>query len=104
MIARTGNVTTFARMTPKMSAALVAAEACHERGGLCYTVAGWIDPGDCFKHHGPVVVSRLVWNHGYLARIGADGSAHSRRVITTKGRAWLAHARREGWIKKGGAA
>lgn len=86
-------------MTAKMMAALLAAERCDIKGGLCYTVAGWIDPDDCWNYHGPVVVSRLVWNHGYLAEKGKGRGATARRVITGKGREWLAHAREAGWVK-----
>ncbi|AID30836.1 hypothetical protein MCHK_3029 [Mesorhizobium huakuii 7653R] len=78
-------------MTPKMEAALQAAADADATGGLCYTVAGWIDPGDCWKHHGLVVVSRLVHDRGFLAEAGKRGRGpQSRRVITDAGRAYLA--------------
>lgn len=77
-------------MTPKMEAALQAAADADGAGGLCYTVAGWINPSDCWKHHGPVIVSRLVHDHGFLAESGKKGRGpQSRRVITEAGRAYL---------------
>lgn len=78
-------------MTPKMEAALQAALDADAKGGLCYTVAGWIDPDDCWKYHGPVIVSRLVHDRGFLAEAGKRGRGpQSRRVITDAGRAYLA--------------
>lgn len=80
-------------MTPKMVAALVAAAEAEPLGGLAWTGGRWIVPGR-EDGHGPVVVSRLVWNHGYLAETGAPGRGeHSRRSITKKGKAWLAAKR-----------
>ncbi|RWE95748.1 hypothetical protein [Mesorhizobium sp.] len=76
-------------MTPKMVAALQAASDADAAGGLCWTVAGWIDPGNCWEYHGPVVVSRLVWTHGYLAETGKCRGKNARRVITDAGRAKL---------------
>lgn len=76
-------------MTPKMVAALQAAANADALGGLCWTVAGWIDPGDCWKHHGGVIVSRLVWTHGYIAEVGKGNGKNARRVITAAGRAKL---------------
>lgn len=81
-------------MSPKMEAALQAALDADAKGGLCYTVAGWVDPDHCFTYHGPVVVSRLVYDRGFLAEAGAKGRGpKSRRVITEKGRAHLAAKR-----------
>lgn len=76
-------------MTPKMVAALKAAEAADDNGGLCWTVAGWINPNNCWDHHGGVIVSRLVWNHGFLAEVGKGRGKNARRVITAAGRAKL---------------
>lgn len=77
-------------MTPKMEAALEAAARAGGQG-LHWTRAGWTEPGalDC---HGPVVVSRLVHDHGYLFEAGWPGRklGLSRRVITEKGEAYLA--------------
>lgn len=81
------------KMSAKMVAALEAAERADGKGGLCYTVAGWIDPSDCWTYHGPVVVSRLVWDRGFLAENGPGRGPKARRVITAKGRAWLAEHR-----------
>ncbi len=76
-------------MTPKMEAALQAALKADAQGGLCWTVAGWIDPSDCWKYHGPVVVSRLTHDRGFLAETGRGRGKHSRRAITAAGRAYL---------------
>ncbi|RVC56469.1 MAG: hypothetical protein EOS81_05465 [Mesorhizobium sp.] len=77
-------------MTPKMEAALQAALDADAAGGLCYTVAGWIDPANCWTYHGPVIVSRLVYDRGFLSEAGKRGRGpQSRRVITPAGRAYL---------------
>lgn len=81
------------KMSPKMVAALEAAERADAQGGLCYTTAGWIDPGHCWTHHRPVVVSRLVFDRGFLALVGPKSGPRQRRVITPAGRAWLAEQR-----------
>ena len=80
-------------MSSKMVAALEAAERADAKGGLCWTVAGWIDPGDCWKYHNPVVVSRLVYDRGFLAVSGPRSGPRQRRFITKKGRGWLAEHR-----------
>jgi hypothetical protein len=77
-------------MTPKMEAALNAASLAGDEG-LRWTAAGWQTPEeDQWTYHGPVVVSRLVWTHGYLAEKGPGRGPNARRVITDKGRAYLA--------------
>lgn len=78
-------------MTPKMEAALLAAANAGDEG-LRWTRAGWRAPQeDRWTFHGPVIVSRLVHDRGFLAEAGKPGrSEASRRVITAKGRAYLA--------------
>ncbi|GAA2871740.1 hypothetical protein GGQ99_000990 [Aminobacter niigataensis] len=83
-------------MTPKMVAALKAAAAADDQGGLCWTAAGWINPGRCWDYHGGAIVSRLVWNHGFLAEAGRKTRGGQRRVITQAGRNKLAELEREG--------
>lgn len=77
-------------MTPKMEAALEAAERAGSEG-LHWTRAGWREPdGGSFDYHGGVIVSRLVHDHGFLAEAGKRGrSSESRRVITDRGREHL---------------
>lgn len=78
-------------MTPKMEAALQAALDADEKGGLCWTVAGWIDPSHCWTYHNQVSVSRLIWPHGYLVESGKRSGKNARRVITQKGRDYLSN-------------
>jgi hypothetical protein len=82
-------------MTPKMEAALEAAELAGDEG-LHWTRAGWHAPqDDRWTFHGPVIVSRLVHDRGFLAEAGKPGrSEASRRVITAKGKEYLQDKRR----------
>lgn len=72
-------------MSPKMEAALRAARRAGEEG-LHWTRAGWHSPtDDCWTYHGPVVVSRLVHDRGFLAERGRGRGENARRVITQAG-------------------
>lgn len=78
-------------MTPKMIAALTAAAAADAEGGLRWTGAGWAWSGERYEYHSGIVVSRLVFGGGFLARAGSKSPGkNARRVITDAGRAFLA--------------
>jgi hypothetical protein len=82
-------------MTPKMIAALKAAEAAGDEG-LAYFKDGWRAPGKTalFDRHDPVVVSRLLWNRKFLTASGPKSGPRQRRHINEAGRAWLAEHRK----------
>jgi len=73
-----------------MEAALLAAASADAAGGLVWTGAGWKNPAAPGDYHAGQIVSRLVWTHGFVAEVGPKSGTRQRRVITDKGRAYLA--------------
>lgn len=70
-------------MTPHQTTALCAAHLADTRGGLAYTVGGWIDPDQPQTYYQGQVVTALVSN-GYLAETGKGNNRRS--MITQQGR------------------
>lgn len=77
-------------MTPKMEDALLTAYTAGDEG-LHWTVAGWAGPNDRVgdPYHSPVVVSRLVYDRGFLDAVGPKSGPRQRRIINAAGVAYV---------------
>jgi|GEM_PF-3469079 len=71
--------------------ALCAANMADPRGGLHYTVGGWIDPDRPHDYHPGQTTTQLVAK-GLLAETGKG--KNRRRMITAEGRARMARETR----------
>jgi len=77
-------------MTPNMEDALLAAYKSGDEG-LHWTRAGWAGPNDRVgdPYHSAVVVSRLVYDRGFLDATGPKSGPRQRRVINAAGIAYV---------------